>query len=169
MGITGHARSAAGSRAAPGGCAGAARRAVCHPQLPGALLRFAAVFFFYLQRVDLLGAMHCAVRFAACSYQLAPSLAVVTASFGTAHRVPLRLQEVREAAVSLVERATKRYTSMAPLVLPPLLAALAKLPPGVVSFACLGVWLHVASVVLISNLAPLRAALVPSCGAWGTA
>lgn len=42
-------------------------------------------------------------------------------------------QEVREAAVSLVERATKRYVSLAPLVLPPLLAALAKLPAGVVS------------------------------------
>ncbi|KAL4431419.1 hypothetical protein ABPG75_006675 [Micractinium tetrahymenae] len=38
--------------------------------------------------------------------------------------------EVREAAVALLERATKRYTCLAPLVLPPLLAALAKLPPG---------------------------------------
>lgn len=124
-------------------------------------------FFLDLQRVDLLGAMQYCVRFAARGYQLAPSLAVVTASFGTAHRVPLRLQEVREAAVSLVERATKRYTSLAPLVLPPLLAALAKLPPGVVSFGCLGFWLHIVSVVLVSNLPPLRAALVPSCGAWG--
>lgn len=44
-----------------------------------------------------------------------------------------QLQEVRESAVSLLERATKRYTSLAPLVLPPLLAALAKLPPGTVS------------------------------------
>lgn len=35
--------------------------------------------------------------------------------------------------MSLLERAVKRYTSLAPLVLPPLLAALAKLPPGAVS------------------------------------
>ncbi len=34
----------------------------------------------------------------------------------------------------MLERATKRYTALAPLVLPPLLAALAKLPPGVVRF-----------------------------------
>lgn len=40
------------------------------------------------------------------------------------------LQEVREAAVSLLERAVKRHTCLAPLVLPPLLAALAKLPPA---------------------------------------
>lgn len=32
--------------------------------------------------------------------------------------------------MSLLERAVKRYTCLAPLVLPPLLAALAKLPPG---------------------------------------
>lgn len=40
------------------------------------------------------------------------------------------MQEVREAAVGLLERALKRYTCLAPLVLPPVLAALAKLPPG---------------------------------------
>ena len=40
------------------------------------------------------------------------------------------LQEVREAAVSLVERACKRFPCLAPKVLPPLLAALAKLPAG---------------------------------------
>ncbi len=42
----------------------------------------------------------------------------------------LTMQEVREAAVGLLERALKRYTCLAPLVLPPVLAALAKLPPG---------------------------------------
>ena len=44
------------------------------------------------------------------------------------------VQEVREAAVSLLERAIKRYTVLAPLALPPLLAALAKLPAGTVSW-----------------------------------
>jgi hypothetical protein len=56
----------------------------------------------------------------------------------------LCLQEVREAAVGLLERAVKRYTCLAPLVLPPLLAALAKLPPGAaVSRCCLAAWLRV--------------------------
>ncbi|KAI3424360.1 hypothetical protein D9Q98_009913 [Chlorella vulgaris] len=36
--------------------------------------------------------------------------------------------DVREAGVSLLERVVKRYPCLAPLVLPPLLAALAKLP-----------------------------------------
>ena len=35
---------------------------------------------------------------------------------------------MREAAVNLLERAVKRYTCLSPVVLPPLLAALAKLP-----------------------------------------
>jgi hypothetical protein len=56
--------------------------------------------------------------------------------------------------VGLLERAVKRYTCLAPLVLPPLLAALAKLPSGA-AVSC-GLLLHVRCSLFAATNPPNR-------------